>query len=424
MAPLERDRELAAIEGAARNAALGNGSVVLIEGPAGIGKSAILDEARRRTAGDMRSLFARGGLLERDFTFGVVRQLLEIAARDRDVPAAAHSILAEPASHETEGSFAVLHGLFWTVLDVAGDAPLLLAVEDLHWADTPSLRFLAYLARRIEELPVLLLATVRSGEPDVDEDLLDAVRQAPATVLTPAPLSAEAAVKALLAERLGDAEAPFVAAVQTATGGNPLLVRELAGALEDEGVEPVAARADAVRAVGPRAVRRTVAPRLGTAQRRRRRDGPRGRDPRRRCHGRRGGPLRGTGRRSRRQRHRPARTGGDPARRAAAGVRAPAGRRRGSPGARTRGARASARPRGATAARERGAGRAGRRPPAARAGGRGALGRRRADAGCARPHSGREPPRSARPSCAARSMSRRPARSEPTCCSSSVLRKL
>ena len=170
-------------------------------------------------------------------------------------------MLADPGGEAAEGSFAALHGLFWTVVDLAEAQPLLLAVDDLQWSDRASLRFLAYLARRIEELPVLLLATVRTGEPDVDEDLLAAVRQPPARVLEPGPLSADA-VDELLVERLGPADAAFVDAAYTATGGNPLLVRELAAALEAEGERPVAARAEAVRSVGPRAVSRTVGARL------------------------------------------------------------------------------------------------------------------------------------------------------------------
>ena len=84
MTPLERQRELAAIEDAVRGAQDGRGSVVLIEGPAGIGKSVVLDEARRRVAGgELRSLGARGGTLERDFGFGVVRQLLEVVVLQR-----------------------------------------------------------------------------------------------------------------------------------------------------------------------------------------------------------------------------------------------------------------------------------------------------------------------------------------------------
>ena len=169
---------------------------MLIEGPAGIGKSVVLDESRRRAAGDLRSLGARGGTLERDFGFGVVRQLLEVPARSREIPDAARAVLTDLGASEAglsgEGSFAVLHGLFLVVLDLADERPTLLAVDDLQWADRPSLRFLAYLARRIEELPVVLLATIRTGEPDVDEALLDSVRQAPAVTLAPDPLSPDA----------------------------------------------------------------------------------------------------------------------------------------------------------------------------------------------------------------------------------------
>ncbi len=261
VAPLERDRELAVVEAAAQAAVDGRGSVVLVEGPAGIGKSRLLDEARHRAAGQLTPLSARGSSLERDFGFGVVRQLLEVPAQARDVPEAARAVLG---AHEADAAadFAALHGLLWTVLDLAAERPLLLAVDDLQRADRPSLRFLAYLARRVEEVSVLVLATVRTGDADVDEDLLAAIREAPTRVISPGPLSAEATA-AIVSERLGaEAAAPFVHACHEATRGNPLLVHELVGALAADGVRPAAERAGAVRAIGPRAVSRTVALRL------------------------------------------------------------------------------------------------------------------------------------------------------------------
>jgi len=264
--PLERDRELHLLEAAVAAATEGRGQVAVLEGPAGIGKTALLDEARRRAAGSVTMLGARGGLLERDFGFGVVRQLLEAATRDREIPDAARAVLADPFSDAAglpmDGGFAALHGLFWAILDLAAERPLLLAVDDLQWADRPSLRLLAYLARRIEDLPVLVLATIRTGEPDVDDDLLGAIREPPAQLLSPGPLSADGVAR-LIGDRLGETPEPaFVAACLTATGGNPLLVRELTSALEADGVRPLAARAQVVRAVGPRAVSRTVGMRL------------------------------------------------------------------------------------------------------------------------------------------------------------------
>jgi predicted ATPase len=75
---LERSGELARIESALAEARSGRGAFVVIEGPAGIGKSALLAAARTAAAeSGMRVLRSRGAELERDFVFGVVRQLLE-----------------------------------------------------------------------------------------------------------------------------------------------------------------------------------------------------------------------------------------------------------------------------------------------------------------------------------------------------------
>jgi DNA-binding CsgD family transcriptional regulator len=139
----------------------------------------------------------------------------------------------------------------------------LLAVDDLHWCDRPSLRFLAYLARRLEGMPILLAAAVRSGEPGVDPTLLAEVVHDPAArTLQPGPLS-EAGAAALIGDRLGaDADPAFTAACHEATGGNPLLLRQLVRALEAEHVSPDASQVGVVRAVGPRAASSTVLVRL------------------------------------------------------------------------------------------------------------------------------------------------------------------
>src|SRR5437764_15225037 len=74
----ERDGDLAELSEALASASAGHGSVVAIEGPAGIGKTRLLRELRARAEEtDMAVLAARGGELERDFAFGVVRQLVE-----------------------------------------------------------------------------------------------------------------------------------------------------------------------------------------------------------------------------------------------------------------------------------------------------------------------------------------------------------
>ena len=167
------------------------------------------------------------------------------------------------ARDEGDASFAALHGLYWLTLNLAADRPLLLAIDDLHWCDRPSLRFLAYLARRLDGALLLVATTLRSAEPGTDPALLAEILHDPAThALHPGPLS-EAAVAELVRTRLGeDAAEAFCAACHEATGGNPLLLRQLLRALEAEGVRPEAGQADMVRAIGPRAVSSTVLLRL------------------------------------------------------------------------------------------------------------------------------------------------------------------
>src|SRR5439155_25831753 len=147
-------------------------------------------------------------------------------------PAGAGGDAAAPAEPA-----AVLHGLFWLVSNLADLGPLVLAVDDAHWADGPSLRFLAYLARRLSGLALLLVVAVRPREPGGQGELVSALSEEPAVgVLRPAPLS-EAAVGRLVGERFAQAAAgEFVAACHAATGGNPFLVGELIAALASDRV--------------------------------------------------------------------------------------------------------------------------------------------------------------------------------------------
>src|SRR5262249_69478 len=178
---------------------------------------------------------------------------------------AAAGVFASAAGDDAsgDGSFASLHGLYWLTANLAADAPLLLAVDDLHWCDWASLRFLTYLARRLDGLPVLVVGGLRASEPGPDEALLAELRSDPSTlVLTPMPLSAGASV-AIVRERLGEGvEAPFAEACFAATHGNPLLLGELVKALQVERVVPDAAHLDVVADLGPRAASRAVLLRL------------------------------------------------------------------------------------------------------------------------------------------------------------------
>jgi class 3 adenylate cyclase/DNA-binding CsgD family transcriptional regulator len=273
---LEREAELAALAALVAAAATG-GRLLAIEGPAGIGKTRLLGEARGhgRTTG-MRVLAARGSELERQLSYGVVRQLFEPVLRsasddERAGLLAGAAGLAEPifdpahfgADPDADRSLAMLHGLFWLTANLADQRPLLLAIDDLHWCDPPSLRWLTYLLPRLEGLPVLIVVGLRPAEPGADTALLARITTDPlSTVLTPGALSEHATGQLLSEIASADSDDVFRISLHEASGGNPLLVRELASALAAEGLEPTAANAPRLNELGGRAVSRAVALRL------------------------------------------------------------------------------------------------------------------------------------------------------------------
>jgi DNA-binding CsgD family transcriptional regulator len=269
---LERERELAQIDALVAGLADGQGRMLLVDGPAGIGKSRLLDAVADAASGSgARVLSARGSELEREFPFGVVRQLFEpllAGAAERDRVLAGSAAPARPVFEPLEDamadpSFAVLHGLYWGAVNLAGEQPLVLVVDDLHWCDRSSLRFLAYLVRRLAGLPVLVAAARRPSEPGTDAALMgELAGDAQTATLNPGALTTRAAAE-LVRERLGaDADDGFCDACHEATGGNPLLLRELLAAIEAEGVKPTADSSGVVRELGPRAASRAVLMRL------------------------------------------------------------------------------------------------------------------------------------------------------------------
>ena len=149
--------------------------MAVIEGSAGIGKTRLLTEARTIAGGmGLRVLAARGGELEREFAFGLVRQLFEpllatVPAEERAELFSGAAGLAAPLFGESgldeapagDVSFAILHGLYWLAANAALSQPTLLLVDDVHWADAPSLRWLSYVARRLEGLPLMIAVGTR-----------------------------------------------------------------------------------------------------------------------------------------------------------------------------------------------------------------------------------------------------------------------
>ncbi len=272
---LERETELAAIGALVEQSAEGQGHLVLVEGPAGIGKTRLVAEGRRLGAGaGFRVLAARASELEREFPYGVVRQLFEAALAEPGAAAAllegsaaaARPVLGPITDADTppiDVSFAALHGLYWLCLNLCGERPLMLAVDDLHWCDRASLRFLAYLTRRLEGLPLAIIASVRPLEPDADTAFLGELSGEPLAVPVRPTLLSATATAGLIGDRLGASAADEMAvACHRATGGNPLLLDELLASLASEGAPAGADVTALLQEVGPRAVSRSVGVRL------------------------------------------------------------------------------------------------------------------------------------------------------------------
>ncbi len=273
---LERDGELARLSAAIDAAASGRGCAVHLEGPAGIGKTGLVEAAQELAAGrGLSVLAARGGELERDFAYGIVRDLFERRLVDAEAGERAELLegsaaLAAPALGlggggltAAEASGAVTHGLYWLTANLVGRTPLLLVVDDAHWADRASLRFLVYLAARVGELPIVLLSAARPREPGSDRALLEALAaSAGPNVIQPQVLSVAAAAR-VVAARLGrEVDPEFAAACHLVTSGNPFLLRELAGALRADGSEGGVGEAQAIRELGPNTVSRSLLLRL------------------------------------------------------------------------------------------------------------------------------------------------------------------
>lgn len=271
---LDRDRELATLTRHLTAIRAGAGRVVVVEGPAGIGKSSLLAAATRAAAADgFVTCSARGGPLECDAVWGIARQLVEPIRRRDDwadlttgAAALAGPALALAAPEPAPGGdamHAAVHGLVWLVSNLAERQPVLLVVDDAHWADASSLRWLATLSRRLLDVPVGVLCAVRSGEPAPSADLLaELLAAAPDPTVRLRPLGL-AAVEDVVVGSLPGAEPEFVEACHAASAGNPFLLGVLVAQVQAEGIAPTRASAARLDQVGVDQAARSVVRQLG-----------------------------------------------------------------------------------------------------------------------------------------------------------------
>jgi DNA-binding CsgD family transcriptional regulator len=279
----EREAEVAGLSQGLADAQAGAGRLVVIEGPAGIGKSRLLAAAgAEASTRGMVVLRARGIDLEHEAPFGVASELFaaHLAAAPADERAGAlsgHAALAaslfDPAIPLGDDPSALVRGLYWLTVNLAsgtgsgpgagdGRGALLIEVDDAQWADRPSLGYLAYLAARIDELPAALVVAVRSGEEAMDAGPLDWLRDQPGRrVLRPRPLTPDGVDRMALAELPG-ADPAFTRACADVSGGNPFLARELLRTLRADGITPTAQSVPRVKSLVPDSVLHAVLVRL------------------------------------------------------------------------------------------------------------------------------------------------------------------
>ena len=279
VALLEREHELEALRSALSAAQQEQGQLVLIEGSAGLGKTSLLQaEFGAAATLGFTCLRARASEFEHDFPYGCVRQLLEPAVRrsslaERERLFEGAAALATPlfARHGPSGTdapadsaFSVLHGLYWMLNNLARLGPVALCIDDLHWSDTESLRFLCYLAPRIDGLALAVIATTRPRE-NFTADLARLCASPEARIVRLQPLTIEAA--ATLCElRLGTrVSGEFVSACHAATGGNPFYLEMLLREAKELKFPTGPREAVRVRRFGPAAVARAVLLRLSAA---------------------------------------------------------------------------------------------------------------------------------------------------------------
>jgi DNA-binding CsgD family transcriptional regulator len=266
---LERHAELARLDAALAAAQAGRGGMVAIEGPAGAGKTALLAMVERRavTAGlDVR--VARASELELDFAFGGARQLLAASAPGDAVDASGSARVVAPvlaplgAALEPPPAFAVLDGLTALLGRLASRQPVALLIDDAHWLDAPTVRWLDYLRGRLGQLRVLVVLTVREPAAQHLSAPLHGVLGDPRLELWPVPPLSTSAIATLLETRLGAPPDPaLVAGCAKATAGNAFAVSELIAALDLGTTDQVDVAAQLTRRV-PATVARSIRSRL------------------------------------------------------------------------------------------------------------------------------------------------------------------
>ena len=209
----------------------GHGGVLVIEGPPGIGKSRLLtEEMALADKGGVRTLFGEAFEYQQTVPFFS----LFMATLRADPPVGDADALRRLGGSE-DLRYWVVHDLHDAIHAAAAETPLAIVLEDIHWADNGTLLALRSLATARLDVAVLWVLTARTGAggPAVQETL-SVLQRADAAFLRVAPMSPSAVADMVQDTVRANADESLLNLAAKAHG-NPFLVRELVGGLDEEG---------------------------------------------------------------------------------------------------------------------------------------------------------------------------------------------
>jgi DNA-binding CsgD family transcriptional regulator/tetratricopeptide (TPR) repeat protein len=269
---LEREVERGLAAELVRKASQGSGATAVVEGPAGVGKTTVLRLfADAADAAGMRTLSARAVPVEQSEAWAGVQRLFDRVVQQADA-AELETLLSGAAVNATAplglelggvsvlDPFTCVHGLYWLVANLTNDGPLMIVVDDIQWLDAPSARWLAHMASRSDDLPLVLAVARRTGEPGPAIAVLDEL-EAPSLIRVRPQLLSERGSEAVITARLSGAiSAEIALACHEATGGNPFLLSELCTSIGERGAADL--DPGAIAAFGPEGVTQSLRGRL------------------------------------------------------------------------------------------------------------------------------------------------------------------
>ena len=223
---LEREGVLAAVTGLVEGTRTGRGGSLFVVGEAGLGKTTCLGQAAVWAGSVVRVGWGGGDVMEASLPFGVLSSALgAVGFQDLLAP------LGEAGVSDVRAGrfYRVLHWLH-EITD-----PLLLVLDDLHWADPDSLALLSFLCRRLARLPVAILAALRPWPRPAQELAGALVYDGHASMRRLAPLSEDAAATLLEARSAVPVVEAQSRALAALCGGNPLLLEQVAASLRGQG---------------------------------------------------------------------------------------------------------------------------------------------------------------------------------------------